>query len=449
MPQDVAMFDPSGTVRQIPADQVADAQKSGAQIAHSMIDPSGKARYIPHDQYDKALAAGALPKGAVGRKSDHEIGTLSTQKGTAPAKTATDKVANFIGKESPTIGGALGGVAGGVMGGLPGAVAGAMAGGAAGESLKEKTLGTGPVSAGKVAKEGAEQGAWELGGGLAGKGIMKAASLLGVDEAVMKFALKSGEDFDRDLNPAAAMNKWKLKAMLTKDLYQKVQAQTASLSKTADAILDSSMPTSTTLRPYAIVKGVIDKYVGKAAKTLNPDTRVELEAMINALRKEFPGSAAGTDRIMTTKEANALKRQWGESIDWSGKAPDDKLQATYKTMTEARRDIYQALNKSIADNMGGNEGKVWMAKDHDIFNLMEAKSLIQKSAESHSAQGRHLWEAASDTMRRPGPASMAAGVARNVPQNLAQPGIIPNIGRATMFGEDAATNNPIPMQQGK
>src|SRR5271170_1378626 len=79
-----------------------------------------------------------------------------TAPGTPAPKTTTDKVANWIGKESPTIAGALGGIAGGVAGGIPGAVAGAAAGGAAGETLKEKTMGSGPVSASKVAKEGAE-----------------------------------------------------------------------------------------------------------------------------------------------------------------------------------------------------------------------------------------------------------------------------------------------------
>lgn len=463
MPQDVAMFDPSGTVRQIPADQVADAQKSGAQIAHSMIDPSGKARYIPHDQYDKALAAGALPKGAVGRKSDHEIGTLSTQKGTAPAKTATDKVANFIGKESPTIAGALGGVAGGAMGGLPGAVGGAVAGGEMGESLRAKTIG----GEARPMKEGAIQGAYELGGGLVGKGIERTAKLLGIDEAIMKFALKSGEDVERGLNPAEAIKKAGVKDLVTKNLYQKVAGQVDVLSKRADAIMQQALPTSNTIKPYAVIKGVLDKYKTAAAKTADPEIKSAMEGMIESVEKEFApkptahqvassvlsggktGQVAQISKTMSIEEANALKKTWGESVDWAKKPADDKLQAVYKAEQEARRDIYQSLNQSIKDAMGP-DGKAWHSVNHDIFNLVEAKSLLKQSMQ-HQTQANHgLAMNLVDAMRRPGLASVVGDVARNVPQNLAQPGVIPNIGRATMFGADAVSgNSPIPMQQGK
>jgi len=372
-------------------------------------------------------------------KPGHQ-GAIITQGGNPTPKTTTDKVANFIGNQSSTIGGIVGGL-GGIPGGLPGMAAGASAGGAAAEAFRQKTMGE-DFKPKSVLKEGGIQGAYELGGGLIGKGIAKTASLLGIDEAIMKFALKSGEDLDRDLNPAAALNKWKLKAAVTKDLYQKVGAQVSTLSKTADSIMQSAAPTSTTIRPYAIIKGVLDKYTGKAASTLNPHTAEEMNAMVAALRKEIPGSAAGTDRVMTTTEANALKRQWGESVDWSGKAPDDKMQAAFKTMQQARRDIYQALNTSIADNMGGNEGKIWLQKDHDIFNLMEAKSLIKKAAEGHASEGKHLWEAATNVARKPGPASMAAGAVRGATDAATAPGVVPAVGRgigmgaSTMFGNN-------------
>lgn len=370
-------------------------------------------------------------------------------------KTTTDKVAETIGKHSPDIGGAIGGLAGGLMGGIPGAVGGAVAGGEFGESLRAKTMG----GEAKPLKEGAIQGAYELGGGLVGKGIGKAAKLLGVDEAIMKFALKSGEDVDRGLNPAAAIKKAQVQDLVTKNLYQKVGDQVGILSKRADAIMNQAMPTANTIKPFAVIKGVLDKYKMAAAKTADPEIKSALESMVDSVEKEFApkptahqvassvlsggqtGQAAQISKTMNIEEANALKKTWGESVDWAKKPSEDKLQAVYKAEQEARRDIYQSLNKSIKDAMGA-DGDAWHSVNHDIFNLVEAKSLLKQSMQHQSQANHGLAMSMVDSMRRPGLASVAGQAMRQGTAAVTAPGVLPNaargigVGASTLFGNN-------------
>lgn len=446
---DVRMVDDKGVARMIPAERVAEAQAHGGKLAPALQPTNFGPSSVDHMQQNTMARA-------------------------------VDKTANFVTHNAPTIAGSVGGVAGGVRGGIPGAVAGASVGGAVGGAIRSKAE-TGKVSGGDVLKAGAEQGAWELGGGLAGKGIGKVAKLLGVDEAIMKFALKSGEDFDRGLNPAAALNKWKLKALATRDLHQKTVQQIGSMTKTADAVLDRAAPYSSTVRPYAVIKGVIDQAKQKASRVGDASIANAMDDMLETLSKEFntggANSARGaakqefqqtvkgaanvtpvgrqaaenalkdemaklpTDRVMTVKEANALKQQWGESVNWAKDAPQDALQNVFKATQGVRRDVYQALNQQIADNMGGNEGKVWHSINHDVFNLMEAKSLIQKAAASHSDYGKTLGMKALDSMRNPGPASMAAAGVRGAEKVASHPAAIPTAGRVGDLGYNALFGN--------
>ena len=479
----VTMLDPQNVPRQIPADKVADAQKSGAKIAKQIIDPQGTKRYIPADMYDQALRAGA-----------HDAQRMQPTLTSKPQEGMMGKALSSAVRNAPVLGGAAGGLlagaatmgAGAPEGATAGAalsamipgVAGAAAGGATGGAIKSKAE-TGKVSGKEVLKQGAEQGAWELGGGLAGKGLAKVAHMIGADEAIMKFALKSGEDYDRGLNPAAAMNKWKLKALATKDLYQKTVQQIGTMNKVADAVMEKVAPYSSTIRPYAIIKGVISQARDKAMRVGDSSIANAMDDMLDTLGKEFntggPNSAAGavkqdllhamkgaanvtpvgrmqaenaareaasklpTDRVMTLKDANALKQEWGESVNWAKDAPQDKLQSAFKAEQDVRRDVYQALNRAIADSMGGNEGRTWHALNHDVFNLMEAKSLIAKQAQAHSDYGKTLGMKALDALRNPGPASMAAGAARGAGRATEFIGNnLPQVGRGGVLGADAA-----------
>jgi hypothetical protein len=54
----VPMFDPTGQVRQIPADQAPAALQAGGKTAVKIIDPTNTPRWIPSDQQDAALKAG-------------------------------------------------------------------------------------------------------------------------------------------------------------------------------------------------------------------------------------------------------------------------------------------------------------------------------------------------------------------------------------------------------
>jgi hypothetical protein len=54
----IPMFDPEGTLRSIPQDQVRDAMAAGGKVGVKMTDPAGKTRMIPHDQFQDAIKAG-------------------------------------------------------------------------------------------------------------------------------------------------------------------------------------------------------------------------------------------------------------------------------------------------------------------------------------------------------------------------------------------------------
>lgn len=427
------------------------------QTAIGRMTPELKARFLPAAQEYKAMHA---PDSAYPQTSP-----------VAPQPTGAgkvvDRVAQFTTRNAPTIAATVGGIGGGMAGGLPGGIAGAAAGGAYGGAIRSKAEG-GKVSWKEVGKSAAEQAAWELGGGLAGKGLGKAAKLLGVDEALMKFALKRGEDFSRDLNPAAAMNKYHLHATTTKELYQKAEQKIGSLSRAADAMVDQVSGYSSTVRPYAIVKGVVDKYKAKATQLGDGPIKDAMDRMLDGVGAEFNNVQTGaqglardakiapkavealpTDRLMTTKEANQLKRTWGESVPWGKAPPRSELEAAHKAVTEAKRDIYHALNDSIADAMGGNQGKPWRAANHDIFNLMEARGALQEAGERTAADSKGILPSMLDAMRKPGLASQVGRIVG--PEAAANVGnAIPTIGRGVSMGADAmlgrdVQQNPIPI----
>lgn len=451
---------PTPTQSEITQDQVARfhaLSPDQRQIALSRMTPELKQRFLPAALEYKAMHApdSAYPQ------------TPRAQPQLMGARKAFDRTAQFMVNEAPTIAGAVGSVLGSA-GGPGGSVAGAAAGGALGAGIRSKAEG-GKVSGKAVAKGAGEQGLLDLGGGLATKGILKTANLLGVDESLMKFALKRGEDFERELNPAAAMNKYRLQALTTKELYQKTTQKISTLNKTADAMLDQVSGYSSTIRPYAVVKGVIDRYKSQAAKVGDPAIKDAMDEMLDAVGREFnnvqtgaqgmaraagtPAKAAEslpTDRLMTTQEANRLKQMWGESVSWNKEPPKDSMQAAFKAAQNARRDIYHSLNNSIADAMGGNQGKLWRSTNHDIFNLMEAKGALQEAGERTASDARGVLPQVLDAMRHPGPASILAAGSRNLPANLAVPGVIPNLGRGASMGADAILSrdlqqNPIPL----
>lgn len=432
------------------------------QIAISRMTPELKQRFLPAALEYKAMHApdSAYPQ------TPRPLPQLTG------ARKAFDRTAQFMVNEAPTIAGAVGGTIGGLLdlpgGAIPGAVAGAAAGGALGAGIRSKAQG-GKISGKEVAKGAGEQGALELGGGLVGKGLLKTANLLGVDESLMKFALKRGEDYERELNPAAAMNKYRLQALTTKELYQKTTQKISTLNKTADAMLDQVSGYSSTIRPYAVVKGVIDRYKSQAAKVGDPAIKDAMDEMLDAVGKEFNNAQTGaqgmaratgtpakaaeslpTDRLMTTQEANRLKQMWGESVSWNKEPPKDSMQAAFKAAQNARRDIYHSLNNSIADAMGGNQGKLWRSTNHDIFNLMEAKGALQEAGERTASDARGILPQVLDSMRKPGVASKVAAMSRGIPSGLAVPGVISNTVRGGAIGADAlfspnSPQNPIPL----
>lgn len=427
------------------------------QIALSRMTPELKQRFLPAALEYKAMHApdSAYPQ------TPRPLPQLTG------ARKAFDRTAQFMVNEAPTIAGAVGGILGSA-GGLGGAVAGAAAGGAYGSAIRSKAEG-GKISGKEVAKGAGEQGALELGGGLVGKGLLKTANLLGVDESLMKFALKRGEDYERELNPAAAMNKYRLQALTTKELYQKTAQKISTLNKTADAMLDQVSGYSSTIRPYAVVKGVIDRYKSQAAKVGDPAIKDAMDEMLDAVGREFnnvqtgaqgmaraagtPAKAAEslpTDRLMTTQEANRLKQMWGESVSWNKEPPKDSMQAAFKAAQNARRDIYHSLNNSIADAMGGNQGRLWRSTNHDIFNLMEAKGALQEAGERTASDARGVLPQVLDSMRKPGVASKVAAMSRGIPSGLAVPGVISNTARGGSMGADVlfspnSPQNPIPL----
>lgn len=364
-----------------------------------------------------------------------------------PKSSAFDKTAGWVTHNAPLIMGGLGAAAGtaiGPEGTIAGGAIGAAIGGGSGSAIKQKAE-QGKVKVGTVAKDAAVQGAYDLGGGLAMKGIAKTAQILGIPEAMMKFALKSGEDLEQGVNPAAAINKFKLKAATTAALYVKTRAQSKALNMTADAIMDKALPYSSSVRPYAVIKGVLDKYEDQAAKTADPEIRSAMQKMLHQVEGEFNSagtdSASGsalrdterdpanqmgevakqaeaaklpTDKVMSVKDANRLKSSWGKTVDWSKSPPVDKMQAVYKAEMSARREVYNSLNHQIADALGGNEGRAWLSTNKDIQQLMEASSFINESAKAHQVYGQNLLQTVTDMARKPGPASQGAAFARMV-----------------------------------
>ena len=54
----IPIFDPQGTLRQIPQDQMRDALANGGKVGVKMTGPDGKTRWVPHDQVQDALSNG-------------------------------------------------------------------------------------------------------------------------------------------------------------------------------------------------------------------------------------------------------------------------------------------------------------------------------------------------------------------------------------------------------
>lgn len=408
------------------------------QTAISRMTPELKARFLPAAQEYKAMHA-----------PDSAYKTPQSTLPPAPtgARGVADKIAQFTTRNAPTIAGGVGGVAGGAAGGPLGAGIGAIAGGMTGGAIKSKAE-SGKVSRYEVGKGGVQQGLLELGGGVVGAGLGKIAKLLGVDEAMMKFALKRGEDYTRDLNPAEAMNKYHLHAMTTKELFQKTQQKIGTLSKTADAMIDQVNQYSSTVRPYAVIKGVIDQYKSKAATVGDDTIKDAMDKMLDGITKEFgpTGPSTRTETLMTPKDANKLKQVWGDSVQWGKEPPKDSLQAAYKATQNARRDIYHALNDSIKDALGGNQGRQWRATNHDIFNLMEAKGALQEAGERTMADAHGILPAVIDAMRRPGPMSTAARAATPAAAQMFGSSL-PTLGRSASLGVSAVagnSQNPLP-----
>lgn len=345
----------------------------------------------------------------------------------------------FVQRNAPAIGGAIGGVIG-AGGGPVGAAIGATAGGVLGSAVKGGQS-TGSGMAKEIAKEGATQGALELGGGLAMKGISRVADLLGVKDSLMRFALKRGADFARDLDPAAAMNQYALHAATTKQLYEKTGQKISQLTNAADQVIAQS-PGSNSIRPYSIAKAVIAKYRQKALATASPEEYSAMSKMLDGLQAQYVKGP--TEKLMTPAEANALKRQFGETIDWGKMPPQDKVQAAFKTESAARREIYDGLNDAIEQALGGN-GSKWRSINHDLFNLLEAQGALRESGLRTAGESGKLIPSLLDAMRKPGPASTVANFPSSTPGQLAIPNAI-RLG-ATAGNEllgPPQSQNPIP-----
>jgi hypothetical protein len=148
----------------------------GEPRAHAIINPQGKTGYVGQSKLQSALAAGGRHAPALQAKSK--------------GYEATEML--------PAIGGTVGGMLTAETG--PGAIAGAIAGGAMGRAaehlIKEKVYGEKPpvtVTEGlvDVGKAGLEQGAYELGGQVAGRVVGTMArpvtkALKGIDAAPVR-----------------------------------------------------------------------------------------------------------------------------------------------------------------------------------------------------------------------------------------------------------------------
>lgn len=373
-----------------------------------------------HPQYWPAINAGDFAKRGMWQPAS--TGTKTVKPVQQPTPTAAGRFMNAAAPKvldaAPAVLGTAGGVAGGLVGGGVGAVPGAVAGGAAGEALKEKLSGE-SASGKKIAKEGAVQGAWEagtLGIGQAAKGVGALAKSVGLDEAMMKFALRAGEDLPRGLNPAEVFAKWNLKAATTKELWTKVVAKANDLSATKNSIITQALPTSNSIRPYAIIKDVLDKYEQKAIQTVDPEIRKGMQNMLKELHKTSYGPNSPS-QLMDIQEADKLKSMFGETVNWGKKAADNKLEDIYRAEVAVRREIYGALNSEIKA-ASGQYGRALGEVQKDMHNVLEAKRLLEEAAAGHAAQGHSFSEILLNAMRRPGPSSMAASGARTAGRGL-------------------------------
>lgn len=157
------------------------AKKAGltdAQIAQHLAQKTGY-------RYDAAKAAGL---------DDSAIVQHLLQKDSQPQLISTPPLAtrlrNRAVAELPNIGGFAGGIGGAMLGGVPGGIGGAAVGGAAGEAAQQAILGH-PLDAGRIATQGAAQGAYEVAGGAIAKVAGKAARpvmrrALGVGKSILK-----------------------------------------------------------------------------------------------------------------------------------------------------------------------------------------------------------------------------------------------------------------------
>lgn len=380
-----------------------------------------------------------------------------------PPHPTFDKVANWTVSNAPSITGGVGGIIGTVLAGGPGAILGAGLGGAYGGAVRAHAEGK---NAKEIAHEAVKnefiQGGLEMLGQGTGAMIGKVATKLGISERLLQFALKRPEDLATGVNPAEAMNRYQLHSNTIKGLYELTDQRIGSLNKTADALIRQSAPYSSTVRPYAVAKGVLNRYIREAASVGNEQSRTAVESMLQQLAEEFNnastasaqgaarrevqqtataiyggkivgGTRAGSvayknamedsisklpaDRIMTTEEANALKRVWGESVSWTKQAPQDSLQAAFKTTQNARRDIYNALNETISDAMGGNTGKQWKSIDRDVFQLIHARDALNEANLRTLTAQKSLIPQLVDVLRQPGPASQTANLMRMFQQS--------------------------------
>jgi hypothetical protein len=432
---------------------MADEQAQSAPLTVDQFAEKIKAKYPTYAQVpNQMLAKKVLDKypdywnkvdaGDFQKKGMWQPASTGTKVDGAPVRTAPTAAGKFMDKAAPKVLGAAPavlGTAGGIVGGAlaapvgaaPGAVIGAAVGGGLGEALKEKVSGQ-KVSAHDVAKSTAEQTAWETLGGafnITGKGITKLAKSVGLDEAMMKFALKTGEDIKNGVNPAEAFGKWKMQAMAIKDLYAKVGTQADKLLQAKNTIIDKALPTSQQVRPYAVIKAVLDKHIDKSEKVLDPEIKNGMQKMLKSLQDQFtpkaqpgPGSSyiqslinkewqGRSETLMSIKDADKLKSLFGESVNWGKKAADNKLEDVYKAEVSVRREIYGALNSSIKD-AAGTHGRALAETQKDLHNVLEAKRLLEESAAGQQVHGRHLMEMAVDAVRRPGPMSVGAAAVR-------------------------------------
>ena len=230
---------------------------------------------------------------------------------------------------------AAGGLAGGVLGaGTPARIPLAAAGGAVGEAGKE-LLGGEPLSAESIGKAGAEQGAYELAGGLAAKGasklarpIMRGAMRLG---KAIGGEVKVGTELFPDpvetalregiqINPEGALKAKALRRAKGSEIGSLLQKETAAGReiKTSDVIKHAKeLLKSRTLKPEKKAK-VFNELMGlyrQHGARMDP----ELAQLIKRERGDaFKNWKAGKDPLTTPIAARVdqeISRGAGEALD--------------------------------------------------------------------------------------------------------------------------------------